>query len=140
MFMSTLQMHDTVYNMTCTYLAIDVLYSRITYFYVFILTSFSHISKLRLNGDVVGVIVACSNDTLEGVLQLSEVQAGFRLIAPANQHQLVPDAMTGNDNHEGVVKDYCTLLSAHHECGTLAYSDRCVMESVYGIHNAQTSG
>ena len=113
--MSTVQMHDTVYSMTYTYLAIDVLRSRrITYFYVFILTSFSHISKLRLNGDVVGVIVACSNDTLEGVLQLSEVQAGFRLIAPANQHQLVPDAMTGNGIQEGIVNDYCTLLSAHH--------------------------
>ena len=49
--------------------------------------------ELRLNGDVVGVFVASSNDTLKGVLQLGEVQAGLRLTVPAAQHQLVPVAI-----------------------------------------------
>ena len=85
--MSTLQMHDTVYNMIYTYLPIDVLRMFKNYIILCVYPNFlSHISKLRLNGDVVGVIVACSNDTLEGVLQLSEVQAGLRLTVPAVQH------------------------------------------------------
>ena len=55
---------------------------------------------LRLNCDVVSVFAVSSNDVLEGVLQLGEVQAGLRLTVPAAQHELVPVVIIngkGND-------------------------------------------
>ena len=49
--------------------------------------------SLNFNADVIISCVASSNNTLEEVLQLGEVQAGFRLSAPANQHQLISVVM-----------------------------------------------
>ena len=43
----------------------------------------------RFNANVIGSCVASSSDTLEGVLQLGEVQTSLRLIIPATQHQLI---------------------------------------------------
>ena len=45
--------------------------------------------SLNFNADVIISCVASSNDTLEEVLQLGEVQAGLRLSTPADQHQLI---------------------------------------------------
>ena len=49
--------------------------------------------SLNFNADVIVSCVVSSNDTLEEVLQLGEVQAGLRLSTPADQHQLISVVM-----------------------------------------------
>ena len=55
---------------------------------------------LRFNIDVISSFVPSINHALEEVLQLGEVEAGLRLLTPADQHQLITVAMSKKREEE----------------------------------------
>ena len=59
---------------------------------------------LRFNVDIICSFVPSINHTLEEVLQLGEVEAGLRLLTPADQHQLI--TVTMSNTREGEVYNY----------------------------------
>lgn len=68
--------------------------------------------SLNFNVDVIVSCVASSNDTLEEVLQLGEVQTGLRLSTPADQHHLISVVMLNKreGNYIYTILQYILLL------------------------------
>ena len=69
----------------------------------------------RLNGNVAVPHTSSKNHALEGVLQLSEIQAGLRLTAPTAQHQLVSVATEVNRHYYKVYRSHIIVEAVLHD-------------------------